>query len=96
MINRKIHDLEKDFDSTRDDLLKDAGKLKAEAAAAIALLKGQGKGLLAHEIEIIEKEVEHVEERVEKMEHDSSNPTIKIGLHAAETILKGLEDRLKQ
>jgi nucleotidyltransferase/DNA polymerase involved in DNA repair len=94
-LKHKIEDLTHGFDNTKEDLLKDAAKLKAEAAAAIALLKGQGKGLLAHEIEILEGSIENVEKKVEKLEEDATNPIVKIGLHAAETVLKGLEERLK-
>src|SRR6218665_3456610 len=81
-------------DSTKEDLLKDAGKLKGEASAVIEKLKGEGKHVLAHEIEIIEKEVEVLEKKCEDFHPTTSIG--QIGLHAAESVLHGLEERLKQ
>ena len=79
---------------SKEDLLKDAGKLRGEAASVIAKLKGEGKHLLAHEIEILEKEVEVLEKKIEQFHPQTSIG--QIGLHAAQSILPGLETRLKQ
>ena len=89
-----MEELSHDFDSTKEDLLKDATKLRGEAAGVIEKLKSEGKHLLAHEIEIIEKEVEVLEKKVEDFHPQTSIG--QIGLHAAETVLKGIETRLKQ
>ena len=88
-----MEQLEHDFDNTKEELLKDAAKLRGEAAGAIAKLKAEGKHTLALELETLEKSIIHVEQTIEK-----AHPTSEIGkvaLHAAETVLKGLETKLE-
>jgi len=95
-LKAKIASLEKGgffFDDTKKALGEDAEKLKKEAASVIEQLKKEGKHVLAEEISVIEKEVEALEAKIAK-----ANPTSEVGkiaLHAAESILKGLENKLK-
>ena len=85
--------MEHNFDNTKEDLLKDAGKLRGEAASAIEKLKGEGKHLLAHEIEILEKEVEVIEKKIENFHPQTQIG--QVGLHAAQSLLHSLEEKLK-
>lgn len=80
------------FAATKDDLKTDLNKLKQQASSEIAKLKSEGKVALAHEIEVLEKEIHKAEETLEKL-HPQTDMG-KIGLHALETVIKKLEEKL--
>lgn len=80
------------FAATKDDLKSDVNKLKSLASSEIAKLKSKGKVVLAHEIEVIEKEISKAEEALEKL-HPQTDLG-KVGLNALETIIKTLSKKL--
>lgn len=80
------------FAATKDDLKSDVNKLRSLAQSEIAKLESESKVFLAHEIEVIEKEISQAEETLKNV-----NPQTelgKIGLNALETIIKTLSKTL--
>ena len=92
LICLQIYILAVAFAATKDNLKTDLNKLKQQASSEIAKLKSEGKVALAHEIEVLEKEIHKAEETLEKL-HPQTDMG-KIGLHALETVIKKLEEKL--